>query len=77
METQAGSYKARYHVPLFDDNHSAAKNPSQLCNNNYAKKRGIGKKLLLTIRAMMLDEKVDLVAADFNGDHQRQHPQHH
>ena len=36
-------------------------------NNTYAKKRGIGKKLILTIRAMMLDEKVDLVAGDFNG----------
>ena len=36
-------------------------------NNNYARKRGIGKKLLLTIRAMMLEEHVDLVAADFNG----------
>ena len=33
----------------------------------YAKKRGIGKKLILTIRAVMLDEKVDLVAGDFNG----------
>ena len=36
-------------------------------NNNHAKKRGIGKNLLLTIRAMMLDEQVDLVAGDFNG----------
>ena len=36
-------------------------------NYNYAKKRGIGKKLLLTIRAMMRDEQVDLVAGDFNG----------
>ena len=36
-------------------------------NNNHARKRGIGKKLLLTIRAMMLDEQVDLVAGDFNG----------
>ena len=35
-------------------------------NNNYAK-RGIGKKLLLTVRAVMLDEKVDLVAGDFKG----------
>ena len=35
-------------------------------NNNYAKKRGIGKKLLLTIRAVMLEEHVDLVAGDFN-----------
>ena len=36
-------------------------------SNNYAKKRGIGKKLLLTIRAVMLDERVDLVARDFHG----------
>ena len=36
-------------------------------NNNYAKKRGIGKKLLLTIRPVMLDEQVDLAAGDFNG----------
>ena len=36
-------------------------------NNNYAKKRGIGKKLLLCIRAVMLDELVDLVAGDFRG----------
>ena len=34
-------------------------------NNNYAKRSGIGKKLLLTIRAVLLDEKVDLVAGDF------------
>ena len=33
----------------------------------YAKKRGIGKKLILTIREVMLDEKVDLLAGDFNG----------
>ena len=37
------------------------------CSNIYAKKRGIGKKLILTIRAVMLHEKVDLVAGDFNG----------
>ena len=33
----------------------------------YAKKRGIGTKLILSIRAVMLDEKVGLVAGDFNG----------
>ena len=37
-------------------------------NNSFAKKRGIGKKLLLTTRAVMLDENVDSVAGDFNGD---------
>ena len=35
-------------------------------NNNCAKKR-IGKKILLAIRAVMLDEQIDLVAGDFNG----------
>ena len=34
--------------------------------NKYAKKRGIGKKLILTIREVMLDEKVDLVAGVFS-----------
>ena len=36
-------------------------------NNHYAKKRGMGKKLLLTVRAVMLQEHVDMVAGDFNG----------
>ena len=36
-------------------------------SNVCAKKRGIGKKLILKIRAVILDEKVDLVAGDFNG----------
>ena len=36
-------------------------------NNNYAKKRGIGKKILPTIRDVMLDEHIDLVAGDLNG----------
>ena len=36
-------------------------------NNNYAKKRGIGKKMLLAIRAAMLVKHIDLVAGDFNG----------
>ena len=30
-------------------------------------KRGIGKKLLLTVRTATLDEHVDMVAGDFNG----------
>ena len=47
----------------------------------YAKRRGIGKKLILTIRAVMLDEKVDLVAGDFNGaawrrDNRKKHQYH-
>ena len=40
---------------------------SLIINNNYTKQRGIGKKLILTIRAVMLEEHVDVVAGDFNG----------
>ena len=36
-------------------------------NNVHAKKRGIGKKLVLTFHAVMLQENVDLVAGDFIG----------
>ena len=40
---------------------------SSRINSVYGKKRGIGKKLILTIRAVMLKENVDMVAGDFNG----------
>ena len=36
-------------------------------NNQYAKKRGIAKKMLLTVRTVMHQEQVDMVAGDFNG----------
>ena len=36
-------------------------------NNSFAMKRGIGRKLLLSFRAVMVAEHVDLVAGDFNG----------
>ena len=36
-------------------------------SNIYAKKRGIAKKLILTIRAIMIGQHFDLVAGDFNG----------
>ena len=36
-------------------------------SNIYAKKKCIAKKLLLTIRAIMISQGVDLVAGDFNG----------
>ena len=35
--------------------------------NIYAKKRGIAQKLILTIRAIMISQEVDLVAGDFSG----------
>ena len=58
-------------MPLFVDLLSAAKNRLQSCHCTsvaFASKNvELGKKLILTIRAAMLDEKVDLVAGDFNG----------
>ena len=36
-------------------------------NNIYAKKKGIAKKLILSLRAIMIAQEVDLVAGDFNG----------
>ena len=58
-------------MPLIVDNLSAAKKTFTVLSlhikNVSAKKRGIGKKLILTIRAVMLDENVDLVAGGFNG----------
>ena len=35
--------------------------------NQFAKKRGNGKKLLFTVRTVMLEQHVDLVAGDLNG----------
>ena len=36
-------------------------------SNIYAKKKGIAKKLILTIRAIMIGQQIDVVAGDFNG----------
>ena len=36
-------------------------------NHIYAKKKGIAKKLILTIRAIMISQQIDVVARDFNG----------
>ena len=36
-------------------------------SNIYAKKKGIAKKLIQTLRAIMISQRVDLVAGDFNG----------
>ena len=36
-------------------------------NNHFAKKRDIGKNLLVTVRTVMLQEQVDMVAGDCNG----------
>ena len=36
-------------------------------SNIYAKKKGITKKLILTLRATMISQEVDLVAGEFNG----------
>ena len=40
---------------------------SQHISNIYAKKKGIAKKLIQTLRAIMISPEVDLVAGDFHG----------
>ena len=36
-------------------------------SNIHAKKKGVAKKLILTLRAIMISQEVDSVAGDFNG----------
>ena len=36
-------------------------------SNIYAKKKGIAKKLIFTIRALMIGQQIEVVAGDFNG----------
>ena len=36
-------------------------------SNIHAKNKGIAKKLILTLRAIMIGEQIDVVAGDFNG----------
>ena len=42
-------------------------------NHHFGEKAWLSKKLLLTLRAAMLQEHVDLVAGDFNGAARRRH----
>ena len=68
--TEGDSGCVFYHVPLRRQRLSGQKTFTVLSlhiSNIYAKKCGIAKKLILTIRAVMLDEKVDLALGDFNG----------
>ena len=65
----------------FVDHHSAARKPLQCSlhiSHIRAKKRGISKKLILTIRAIMIGQQIDLVVGDLNStavamQQQRQH----
>ena len=72
-ETRDGSCKGCFHVPHFVVHHSAARRLLWCCLCRKAistpKKRGIAKKkkLILTIRAFMIGQQIDLVAGDFNG----------
>ena len=36
-------------------------------NNFFVKKRGIAKKIIQAVRALMISQNIDLVAGDFNG----------
>ena len=66
-----GFARSAFLVPHFVDLLSAAKKRLQFCpykeQISTPKNVVFGKKLILTIRAVMLGEHVDLVAGDFNG----------
>ena len=68
--SQGGLCKGCFHVPHFVDLFSVARKHSQfslyMSASSWPKKLGIAKKLILTIRATMIDHYIDLVAGDFN-----------
>ena len=66
----AGFYKVLCHVLPFGVLQPVTKESSLLSlhiNNVYAQKRGIAKKIILAVRALMISQDIDLVAGDFNG----------
>ena len=65
-ENRDGSCKVFFHVPRFVD-HQYFTVLSLHISNVYAKKKGVAKKLILTLRAIMISQEVDLVAGGFNG----------
>ena len=69
-ENRGGSCKVFFHVPHFVAHPVSGQKTftvvSLRISNIYAKKRGIAKKLILTIRAIMIGQHIDLVAGDFN-----------
>ena len=68
--TRDGFYKECFHVLYFVNFLSPTKKHSQfypyISEISTPKKRGIGKKLIFTIRAVMNGEHVDQVVGDFN-----------
>ena len=66
-----GFKKVFFHVPHFVDHRLAARSSLQCCPYISAtftpQKKGISKKLILTLRAIMISQEVDLVEGDFNG----------
>ena len=62
-ENRDGSYKVFFHVPYFGVRQSAGRSILRCCLYNiYAKKKGISKELILTLRSIMISQEVDLVA---------------
>ena len=67
----AGFFKVLCHVLPFGVLQPVAKQSTLFLplhiNNVFAKKRGIAKKIIQAIRALMICQNIDLVAGDFNG----------
>ena len=63
--------KAFCHVPFFRRAAASGQKVftvlSLYISNIYAKKKGIAKKIIQTLRAIFISQDVDLVAGDFNG----------
>ena len=70
-ENRDGFYKVFFHVPHFVEPQSVVRSSllSFPCISGTfdAKKKGIAKKLIQPLRAIMISQEVDLVAGDFNG----------
>ena len=56
-----------FHVPHFVVRQKYFTVLSLHISKIYVQKKGIAKKLILTLRALMISQEVDLVAGDFNG----------
>ena len=70
-ENRDGFYKAFFHVPLFVELQPVVRRSLLYyrCTSaiSLPRKKGIAKKIIQTLRAIMISQDVDLVASDFKG----------
>ena len=70
-ENRDGFYKVFFHVLRFVEQQSVVRSSLLCCPcisaTSTPRRKGIAKKLIQTLRALMISQEVDLVAGDFNG----------